>query len=619
MRVDEKMTGFRRKTKVVTIGGIPLGGDYPVRIQSMTNTNTLDTQATVRQIIDLSKAGADYVRMTVRSTKEAENLSEIKKSLLFHGIKIPLVADVHFNPAIAEIAAHLVEKVRINPGNYSESKQQKDFSAEQSALDYEMLRDKFRSLIKICKEHGTALRIGVNHGSLSQRMVSKFGDTPAGMVESAMEFLRICEEEKFDQVVISLKSSNTRMMVLANQMMVAEMDRQHMNYPLHLGVTEAGNDEDGRIKSAAGIGLLLAQGIGDTIRVSLTEDPVKEIPVAKKLVAYYSGMTICEKEGSMDSIQPKVFEFRKRISRKVEGIGGDQVPVVIADLSVFEETGNILFKNEDQTPEFVYAGDRLASGNHIILDYNNWLEEPVNAQKCFPLLSYDEYLLKGERSPRINFIEIAETFITPEFIKSLREDQTIVLVLNSENESGYHGQKRAFEKLNQLNCDVPVIIKRIYDAVDTESFMIKAAADVGGLFIEGFGDGIWIAAGKEIHAEIVNSVSFSVLQASRARISKTEFISCPSCGRTQFDLEEVTNRIKKRTSHLKGLKIAIMGCFVNGPGEMADADYGYVGGGKGKVNLYKGHQLVKKDIPEDRSIEELIELIKDSGDWTEPK
>jgi (E)-4-hydroxy-3-methylbut-2-enyl-diphosphate synthase len=613
------MTGFRRKTKVVTIGGIPLGGDYPVRVQSMTNTNTLDTEATVRQIIDLSNAGADYVRMTVRSTKEAENLSEIKKSLLSQGIKTPLVADVHFNPAIAEIAARLVEKVRINPGNYSESKTQKDFSAEQFALDYEMLRHKFRSLLKICKEYGTALRIGVNHGSLSQRMVSKFGDTSAGMVESAMEFLRICEEEDFYQVVISLKSSNTRMMVLANQMMVAEMDRQHMNYPLHLGVTEAGNDEDGRIKSAAGIGLLLAQGIGDTIRVSLTEDPVKEIPVAKKLVAYYSGMTIGEKEGSMGSNQPTVFEFRKRISRKVEGIGGDQVPVVIADLSAFEEKGHILFKNEDQTPEFVYVGDKIASGNHLILDYHKWLDEPANAQKYSPLLSYDEYLLIGVRSPRINFIEITETFITPEFIKSLREDQTIVLVLNSENESGYHGQKRAFEKLNQLNCDVPVIIKRIYDAVDTESFMIKAAADVGGLFIEGFGDGIWIATGKEIHAEIVNSVSFSVLQASRARISKTEFISCPSCGRTQFDLEEVTNRIKKRTSHLKGLKIAIMGCFVNGPGEMADADYGYVGGGIGKVNLYKGHQLVKKDIPEGKSIEELIELIKESGDWTEPK
>lgn len=613
------MTGFRRKTKVVTIGGIPLGGDYPVRIQSMTNTNTLDTEATVRQIIDLSNAGADYVRMTVRSTKEAENLSEIKKSLLSQGIRTPLVADVHFNPAIAEIAARIVEKVRINPGNYSESKQQKDFSAEQFAFDYEFLRDKFRSLIKICKAHGTALRIGVNHGSLSQRMVSKFGDTTAGMVESAMEFLRICEEEKFDQVAISLKSSNTRMMVLANQMMVAEMDRRNMNYPLHLGVTEAGNDEDGRIKSAAGIGLLLAQGIGDTIRVSLTEDPVKEIPVAKKLVAYYSGMTIGEKEGSKDSNQPKVFEFRKRISGKVEEIGGEQVPVVIADLSAFEDTGHILFKNEDQKPEFVYSGDKITSRSNLIIDYTKWLEEPENAQRYFPLLSYDEFLTKSKKSPRINFVEITESFITKDFVKSISSDQSIVLVLNSEKEIGYHGQKRAFEKLNQLNCDVPVIIKRIYNVVDNESLMIKAAADVGGLFIEGFGDGIWIAAGIEIHAEIVNSVSFSVLQASRARISKTEFISCPSCGRTQFDLEEVTNRIKKRTSHLKGLKIAIMGCFVNGPGEMADADYGYVGGGKGRVNLYKGHQLVKKDIPEDRSIEELIELIKDSGDWTEPK
>jgi (E)-4-hydroxy-3-methylbut-2-enyl-diphosphate synthase len=613
------MTGFRRKTKVVTIGGIPLGGDYPVRIQSMTNTNTLDTEATVRQVIDLSKAGADYVRMTVRTTKEAENLSEIKKSLWSRGIKTPLVADVHFNPAIAEIAARIVEKVRINPGNYSESKQLKDFSSEQFALDYEMLRDKFRSLINICKAHGTALRIGVNHGSLSQRMVSKYGDTPAGMVESAMEFLRICEAEKFDQAVISLKSSNTRMMVLANQMMVAEMDRHHMNYPLHLGVTEAGNEEDGRIKSATGIGLLLAQGIGDTIRVSLTEDPVKEIPVAKKLVAYYSGMTFGEKKGTNDSNQPKVFEFRKRISRKVEGIGGDQVPVVIADLSAFEETGHILFKNEDLTPEFVYVGDEINSRSNLIIDYAKWLEEPSNSQRSFPLLSYEKYLLKGGKSTRINFVEITESVISVDFVKSISSDQSIVLVLNSEKENGYHGQKRAFEKLNQLNCDVPVIIKRRYEEADTESFMIKAAADFGGLLIEGFGDGIWITSGKEIHAEIVNSVSFSVLQASRARISKTEFISCPSCGRTQFDLEEVTNRIKKRTSHLKGLKIAIMGCFVNGPGEMADADYGYVGRGKGKVNLYKGHQLVKKDIPEGKSIEELIELIKESGDWTEPK
>lgn len=603
-----------------------MGGDHPVRIQTMTNTNTLDTKATVQQIIDIANAGADYVRMTVRSPKEAENLAEIKNSLRQQGFQIPLVADVHFNPKVAEIAAGIVEKVRINPGNFTDftNSQKAKYSENQYVKDLQKLRERFVSLINICREHGTALRIGVNHGSLSNRIVSKYGDTPAGMVESAMEFLRICAEEDFHQVVVSLKSSNTRLMVLANQLMVYEMDRKNLNYPLHLGVTEAGNEEDGRIKSAAGIGLLLAQGIGDTIRVSLTEDSVKEIPVAQKIVNYYSGNIVQENVNIPSFLKNKSFEFSKRKSKQVLCIGGKQVPVVVSDQSACVENKLVQFQQAGLSPEFIYTGARkfqtsVPENVFIIQDYDTWSSGNNDDNRSFPLFSHGEFELSKTKSPLLNFVSVSSSSLTTELVKKINSEPTMVLVLDAEKKTGYTGQRIAFEILAQFNCLAPVVIRRNYDDKDAELIMIKAAADIGGLFIEGYGDGIWLQAGGVMKTETVNDVSFSVLQASRARTSKTEFISCPSCGRTLFNLEEVTNQIKKKTGHLKGLKIAVMGCFVNGPGEMADADYGYIGSGKNRVNLYKGRQIIKKDIPEEKAIGELIELLKASGDWMDPE
>ena len=615
------MTGFRRKTKVVTIGGVPLGGDYPVRIQSMTNTSTLDTNATVEQIIALHRAGSHYVRMTVMSLREAENLAEIKKMLNALGIEIPLVADVHFNPSIAKTAARIVEKVRINPGNFGGILPAKEYSEQEFISSFEKARKEFVELLDICKKHKTALRIGVNHGSLSPRMISKFGDTPEGMVESAMEFLHICEEMNFHNVVVSLKSSNTRLMILANLLMAGEMDKAGMNYPLHLGVTEAGSEEDGRVKSAAGIGLLLVKGIGDTIRVSLTEDSVREIPVARKLVEYYACTKIAEKDrfsGVMESIS----DFRKRTSGKRANIGGSNPPVVM--VSAHGEGLERLLHKKDQVPDYLFAQSwsdtfSLPSGVGVIQNYSGWLSENQNNEKVFPILTAQEYSHGLKKSPVLNFIQITAEDISKNFTHRIQADETAVLVSVAEPGNGYWAHLEVFEKLRELNCDVPVIISQYYREIDFEAILLKSAVDAGGLFMEGMGDGIWLHTEPPVDIEKINSVSFSVLQAARARISKTEFISCPSCGRTMFPIEEVTARVKSRMSHLKGLKIAVMGCIVNGPGEMADADYGYIGGPGGRVNLYKGKKLVKKDIPADKALDELVRLIKDNRDWTNPE
>lgn len=615
------MTAFRRLTKVVDIGGIPLGGNNPVRIQSMTNTNTLDTGATVRQIIALHQAGVHYVRMTAMNIREAENLAEIKRTLHSKGIQIPLVADVHFNPEIAKIAARHVEKVRINPGNYGGMLPVKEYSEKEYITSFEKARKEFVDLLHVCRENNTALRIGVNHGSLSPRIVSKYGDTPAGMVESAMEFLRICEEERFTNVVVSLKSSNTRLMVQANLLMVKEMDEAGMNYPLHLGVTEAGNEEDGRIKSAVGIGMLLANGIGDTIRVSLTEDPVREIPVAKNLAEFFTCKEIAV-TGQVIPIVEKTMEFSKRESSVREIIGGKNPPVVIVSVGLNEVEK--LFDKSDQNPDFIFVRDEPVSAQitfdaGIIQNYAVWINGNTESKKVFPILSAEEYLLEGKKSHLLNFVNVTKRDLSDEFVKRIQADKTIVLVSNAKDGNSYHAHFALFEKLQELNPDVPLIIRQVCKDADFESFLLKSSVHAGGLFLSGMGDGIWLEPVPPVDAVKVKTVSFGILQAVRARITTTEFISCPSCGRTMFDIEKVSLKVKRKMAHLTGLKIAVMGCIVNGPGEMADADYGYIGGARGKVSLFKGKKLVKKDVPESTALDELVKLIKDYGDWKEPE
>lgn len=615
------MTAFRRLTKAVDIGGIPLGGNYPVRIQSMTNTPTLDTKATVRQITALHHAGAHYVRMTVTNIREAENLAEIKKALNSQGIQIPLVADVHFNPEIAKIAARLVEKVRINPGNFGGMLPVKEYSEKEYNILFEKAGKEFIDLLQVCREHNTALRIGVNHGSLSPRIVSKYGDTPSGMVESAMEFLRICEEERFSNVVVSLKSSNTRLMVLANLLMVKEMDEAGMNYPLHLGVTEAGNEEDGRIRSAVGIGMLLANGIGDTIRVSLTEDPVNEIPVAKNLAELFTCREIAA-AGQLRPVGKRAMEFSKRESSAGENNRGKNPPFVIVSTG-FNEAEK-LFDKKDQKPDFLFVGDepvtnQLIFDAGIIQNYAAWINGNKESKRVYPVMSAEEYLLEGEKSHILNFVNVTIKDIAEEFVKRVQADKTMVLVSNAKEGNGYHTHFDLFEKLQELNLEVPVIIRQVLEVSDYETFLLKASVHAGSLFLSGMGDGIWLEASPNFIPERVRTVSFGILQAARARISTTEFISCPSCGRTMFDIEEVTLKVKRKMAHLTGLKIAVMGCIVNGPGEMADADYGYIGGARGKVNLFKGRKLCKKDVPEATALEELVKLIKDNGDWKDPE
>ncbi len=516
-----------RKTVTVNIGGILLGGDFPVRIQSMANTHTSDITACVEQCKRIADAGADYVRFTVPSVAEADAFGKIKEILRNDGYSTPLIADVHFNPDIALRVAEYADKVRINPGNFTS-------------------KDKFIQLIEKCRSLGKAIRIGVNHGSLSQSIMDKYGDTPEGMAESAMEYLRICRDLNFHQVVVSMKSSNVRVMVYANRLVADMMDKEGMHYPLHLGVTEAGEGEDGRIKSAVGIGTLLSEGTGDTVRVSLTEAPEAEVPVAERIVRWSRA------GGNDGSRKIGRYEYIRRESRRVGNIGGGQVPVV-------------------------YGFDRL---NEII--------KPIRA---------------SERS------------LDDELLALLTTDKDTALVYTVSEYDIPEELKRLRKLLELKNCDVPVIFRMACDDYSEEDFIIRTAVALGGAFIDGFGDGIWLENNNQLTPERVISTALGILQACRARMSKTEFIACPSCGRTNFDLMETLARIKKATGHLKGLKIGVMGCIVNGPGEMADADYGYVGSGMGKVTLYKAKEIVKKGIPENRAVEELIALIKANGDW----
>jgi (E)-4-hydroxy-3-methylbut-2-enyl-diphosphate synthase len=627
----------RRFSIEVFIGNVPLGGEHPIRIQSMTNTNTLETQKTVNQILSIEKAGADYVRLTVPGQKDAGNLNNIVKELQRNKSCIPLIADIHFNPVVAKLAAAIVNKVRINPGNYIDKKLSDDheYSAVQYEAELAKIRDEVKSLLDICKEHHTAIRIGTNHGSLSDRIVNRFGDTPEGMVESVMEFLRICRDEKFDNIVVSIKASNTRIMVYANRLLVNRMDTENMHYPLHLGVTEAGEGEDGRIKSAVGIGTLLADGIGETIRVSLSEDPELEIPVARKLVSY-----IEKREGHPD-IPPyefnplNPFEYQKRSSYSVDRIGENHLAIVIASMH-----GDISYQSLDLIGWHYKKEPGIWIFDDISPDYlfvNKWPEDIAipdnkgvifeikdnsdfhNRENLFPLYTYDKYK-SGQNSltGSIKFIKISASDLIKEKIECIKQDTKAVLIIETSNNNGFADQRAAVIRLINFNYHAPVIFKRNYTENNKEDFQVKSAADLGGLFIDGLGDGIWIENEGILSEKEKIGTSFGILQASRVRVSKTEYISCPSCGRTLFDLQKTIKKIQRHTSHLKSLKIGIMGCIVNGPGEMADADYGYVGSGKGHITLYKGKSVVKRNVNESDAVDELISLIKENGDWVDP-
>nr|WP_321523091.1 4-hydroxy-3-methylbut-2-en-1-yl diphosphate synthase [uncultured Macellibacteroides sp.] len=602
----------RRQSSVVQIGNKQLGGNNPILIQSMANVSTLDTNACVEQAIRIIDAGADYVRFTAQGVREAENLGVIRQELTKRGYTHPLVADIHFNPRAADAAAQVVEKVRINPGNYVDSKvfNIRDYSEEEYNSGIEKIRERFIPFLNLCKQHNTAIRLGINHGSLSDRIMSRYGDTPEGMVASCLEYLKICREEDFQHVAISIKASNTVVMVQTVRLLVKTMDAEGMSYPLHLGVTEAGDGEDGRIKSAVGIGTLLHDGIGDTIRVSLSEEPEAEVPVARKLVDY-----IQERAGANrveGSISPEYNNVKpaRRISRDVCGIGKGGIPVVISDRSY----GLNFEFNQEAKPDYVYVGtedpDNLPDNMQLLVDAHVWKPRA----NVFPyFIASDAKELKNYDSP-LKFIRLTYADLNDQILEVLKSDKAVVVILSTHHANGLGAQRAFMHKLLSSGCDVPVILHREYHETDIESLQIKAAADMGAMILDGFCDGIFLNNTKG-DALATDNCMFCILQATRARISKTEYISCPGCGRTLYNLQTTIARVKKATSHLKGLKIGIMGCIVNGPGEMADADYGYVGAGVGRISLYKGKECVQRNIPENEAVERLVELIKENGDW----
>ncbi len=653
------LTSYSRyKTRVVNIGDIPLGGDYPIRIQSMTITDTMDTKATVEQTIRMVESGCDYVRITAPSKLEAQNLENIKKELRERGYTVPLIADIHFTPNAAEIAARIVEKVRVNPGNYADRKKFNiiEYTDQQYEEELHRIREKFTPLVRICKEYGTAMRIGTNHGSLSDRIMSRYGDTPLGMVESALEFVRICEDLNYREIVLSMKASNPQVMVQAYRLLVMKMEEEGMNYPMHLGVTEAGGGEDGRIKSAVGIGTLLEDGIGDTVRVSLTEDPEFEAPVAIELVERYKNRKNHKEIIPVTVVPIDPLEYKKRHTFEVLNIGGSNVPVVAADysnrtISNPKDLADIGYRYNAETDKWNVsdsAADMLFTGNHDIpfelptslkqiRNYESWKKD----RKGYPLISSDVFLKEKDRSASLNIVQLELKDLTPEILHPLKADKTAVILLTTDNLHGMAEQRRAFFELMNNGIENPVIIKRTYDNIDIDQLRLFASTDLGGLLIEGFGDGVWVTLkGKlkdeekefndhnklvrkfvninESYETVINRTLFGILQAARVRISKTEYIACPSCGRTLFDLQITTEKIRKRTEHLKGVKIAVMGCIVNGPGEMADADYGYVGSGVGKITLYRAKDIVKRNVPAENAVDELIELIKEDDNWIDP-
>lgn len=627
---------------MVNVGNVPIGGNNPIRVQSMTTVDTMDTMGSVEQTLRMVNTGCEIVRITAPSIKEAENLRKIKGELRRRGCDVPLVADIHFTPNAAELAATIVEKVRINPGNYADKKrfEEIEYTDDTYQSELDRIRERFIPLVNICKEHGTAMRIGTNHGSLSDRIMSRYGDTPLGMVESALEFIRICEDQGFFDIVISMKSSNPQVMVQAYRLLVQKLNEENLQpYPLHLGVTEAGEAEDGRIKSSVGIGTLLEDGLGDTVRVSLTEEPEHEAPVAQLLVD-----KVAERD-SQFSFEPadfsdyKPFDYQKRTSDEIVNIGGENVPRVIADLSGYSVVkmkdlnaiGHYYLPELDKWAmndigaDYIYTGQSpvsfmLPNGLREILDYETWIANKNNDNK-YPLLTVNQLFNVDKINSKLNFVHVELNELNKELLDQLKFKNNIVLIGKSDHPHGYIQFRNTFMKLMNNQIQVPLIIQQNYKELQGDNLTVNAATDIGGLLIDGFGDGVLLEnpQGEFVRSKSLNQLAFGILQAARTRITKTEYISCPSCGRTLFDLQETTAMIRKRTDHLKGVKIGIMGCIVNGPGEMADADYGYVGSGKGKITLYKGKEVMKRGVPFERALDELIDLIREDGKWIEPK
>jgi len=596
---------MRRKTLSVKIGKVFIGSDHSIKTQSMTTASTMDTDKSVDEAIRIIKAGGKLVRFTAPNINEAKNLLNIKNALVAKGYDDPLVADIHFTPNAALEASKIVEKVRINPGNYVDKKKFEVKEYDDKSYQDELLKieEKFIPLINSCKENKVAMRIGTNHGSLSDRVMNRFGDTPLGMVESAMEFLRICKQNDFDQIVLSMKSSNPIVMIHAYRLLVKSMENENMHYPLHLGVTEAGDGLDGRIKSALGIGTLLTEGLGDTIRVSLTEDPEFEIPVAEKILEKIDSIS---KKIRLKNTDKRAFSFFKRETESIKNIGEKNPPIVISNSSNDFE-GNF--------PDYLFIDnlDNLDESKQYIIEGKDWNKNL--AKNIFPYFnSLKDFRKSKAVSNTLNFIEIELSKITNTIMQTF--SNSVVIVLNVDN-TNRHDLLSAFNFLEEKQIKIPVILKGRYQSLDFEKVAIDASIEIGSILLEGMGNGIWIQT-KDFDSKI-NELSFLILQNTRTRIFKTDYISCPSCGRTKFDLQETTALVKEHTNHLKGLKISVMGCIVNGPGEMADADYGYVGSGDGVISLYKGKELVKRNISSEQAVNELIQLIKENDDWVDPK
>jgi len=663
----ESMTAYKRlKTREVKIGNLLLGNNHPVRVQTMTTTDTMDTLATVEQTIRCIEAGAELVRITAPSKKEAENLLNIKNELHRRGYFVPLVADIHFTPNAAEIAATIVEKVRVNPGNYVDKKkfEQIDYTDAEYAEEIERIRERFTPLVKICRQYGTAMRIGTNHGSLSDRIMSRYGDTAMGMVESAMEFLRIARNEDYHNIILSMKSSNPLVMVQAYRLLISHMTAEFGEcYPLHLGVTEAGDGEDGRIKSAIGIGTLMEDGIGDTIRVSLTEDPELEIPVCRDIVKRYTeqriSRTITTAIPPIEKLPYSPFEYKRRQTFAVKNIGNKQVPVVIADLSKIEKITPAHLQSVgytydlvtdkwtigDMAADYIFTGHQLLDfalpGTVKVIVYPATWQVADDKNTYFPIFEDSGYTAADVVSDQLNFVMMdcfSDNTSVNNFtwLDELANDPHVVLCLSSVNILAMHAVRRMMVELMSRNISNPVVFITDSNWSTADEHLIHYATETGALLLEGLGDGICLGMSSNAYNDIssltvsgrnyianasveqfINNTSFSILQATRTRISKTEYISCPSCGRTLFDLQETTAKIRSVTNHLKGVKIAIMGCIVNGPGEMADADFGYVGSGIGKITLYRGKEVVKRNIESSIAVDELISLLKESDAWVD--
>jgi (E)-4-hydroxy-3-methylbut-2-enyl-diphosphate synthase len=653
----ESLTEYKRlPTLEVKVGDLTIGGGAPIRIQTMTTTDTMDTAATVAQAIRCIEAGSELVRITAPSKREAENLAVIRRELRARGYQTPLVADIHFTPNAAEIAARIVEKVRVNPGNYVDKKkfEFKNYTDQAYQEEIARIRERFTPLVRICKQYGTAMRIGTNHGSLSDRIMSRYGDTPMGMVESAMEFLRIARDEDYHQIILSMKASNPHVMVQAYRRLISSMEEEFGEiYPLHLGVTEAGDGEDGRIKSAIGIGTLLEDGIGDTIRVSLTEEPEYELPVCKDLVSRYRRQTGGSRIPPVTRISYDPFGFERRKTTAVGRVGGAQVPVVIADYSderpTTENLSSIGYRHSpnerfgkwhlsDAAADFIYTGARyvdfkLPGTLGVICDAQSYEKAPDKDQ-YFPLFIAETWLDKAyPSSATLNFVSLDAGTIDPELWQRFREslDETVVVCLYSTHPHAMASVRARVNELMGEKIPNPVILCVETSLASIDEQLIHFSTECGAPLLEGMGDGVWIKNHPDLtrnmqvsgrtymevkdNRQFLNNTAFSILQATRTRISKTEYISCPSCGRTLFDLQETTAKIRAVTHHLKGVKIAIMGCIVNGPGEMADADFGYVGSGPGKITLYKGKDIVKRNVPAETAVDELIDLLKEHGAW----